>query len=72
MLDTKLLENVRFAVDRRGKKVAVQLDLEAWNALINYLVEIEDRALVKEKLGRIMHGPEESGAISWERINKEW
>ena len=69
MLDMKLLENVRFVVDSRGKKAAVQLDLNAWNALLGYLEEIEDRSLVKENLARLMEGPEQSGAIPWDQAN---
>ena len=60
MLDLKLLENIRFVVDSHGKKAAVQLDLKAWDALLSYLEEIEDRALVKEKLDRLSRGPEKA------------
>lgn len=72
MLDLKLLENVRFVVDSRGKKAAVQLDLKAWEALLSYIEEIEDRALVKDSLGRLISGPEKSGAISWDEAAQEW
>ena len=72
MLDMKLLENVRFVVDSRGKKAAVQLDLNAWNALLGYLEEIEDRSLVKENLARLMEGPEQSSAIPWDQAKKDW
>ena len=72
MLDIKVLENVRFVVDSRGNKAAVQLDLKAWNALLTYLEEIEDRTLVKDTLSRLQSGPETSGAIPWDEVRKEW
>jgi predicted DNA-binding protein len=62
MLDMKLLENIQFVFDRQGKQAAVQLDLNAWNALLTYLEEMEDRALIKEKLNRLKIGPEKSQA----------
>lgn len=72
MLNLKLLENVRYVVDSQGRKAAVQLDLNAWDALLNYLEETEDRALVKETLQRLIDGPQKSGAVSWDEAEKEW
>jgi hypothetical protein len=72
MLDFRLLKDVRYVVDSRGKKAPVLLDLKAWEALLSYLEEIEDRALVKEALGRLNSGPQISGAISWDEAGQEW
>jgi predicted DNA-binding protein len=72
MLEMKLLESVRFVVDSQGKKAAVQLDLNAWEALLAYLEEVEDRRLVREKLNRLPRGPEQSGAMPWDATKKEW
>jgi len=72
MLDMKLLGNVHYVVDGRGKRAAVQLDLKAWNALLSYLEDLEDRAVVKENLHRLMNGPEKSGALDWAETGKEW
>lgn len=72
MLDMKVLGNVRYVVDNQGKKAAVQLDVKAWNALLSYLEDLEDHALVKEKLQHLMVGPEKSGAVDWTEAGKEW
>jgi len=72
MLDLKLLGNVRYVVDSRGKRAAVQLDLKAWNALLSYLEDLEDRSVVKENLHRLVIGPEKSGAQDWAEAEKEW
>jgi hypothetical protein len=72
MLDLKLLGSIRYVVDDKGKKAAVQLDLKTWNALLGYLEDLEDRSLVKEKLHRLFSGPEKSGAVAWDAAGKEW
>ena len=72
MLDLRLLDNVRYVVDSHGKKAAVLLDLKAWEALLSYLEEIEDRAIVKDALGRLNSGPKISGALSWDEAGQEW
>jgi hypothetical protein len=72
MIDNKLLGSVHYVVDSAGKKAAVQLDLKTWTALLSYLEVLEDRSLVKEKLSRLLVGPEKSGAIAWDAVTKDW
>jgi hypothetical protein len=72
MRDIKLLENVRFVVDSQGNKAAVQIDLKAWEALLAYLEEVEDRELIRESINRLQSGPEKSGAVAWDEAKKEW
>ena len=72
MLDMNLLGKVQFVVDSQGKKAAVQLDLKTWEALLSYLEDLEDRALVKDKLLRLKDGPENSNAYAWDEASKEW
>jgi hypothetical protein len=74
-MDIKLFGSVRYVVDGQGKKVAVQLDLDAWNALLSYLEDLEDledRSLLKDKLHRLQIGPDKSGAIAWDEAIKAW
>jgi PHD/YefM family antitoxin component YafN of YafNO toxin-antitoxin module len=72
MLDLKLFENVKYVVDNQGKKAAVQVDLKDWQALLDYLEDLEDQALVKEKLSQLQKGPAASGAIKWQDAKSEW
>lgn len=72
MMDIKLLGSVHYVVDGAGKKAAVQLDLKTWTALLGYLEDLEDRSLVKEKLSRLLIGPEKSGAVAWSAAAKVW
>jgi hypothetical protein len=72
MFDTNLLENVRYVIDSKGNKAAVQVDVKAWNALLAYLEDLEDQALVKDKLARLRKGPHASGALVWDDVSQEW
>jgi len=61
----EILESVQFLVDSQGKKTAVQLKLEAWEALRQILEELED-----ERLGRLMTAVDEderlTGEAAWQ------
>jgi hypothetical protein len=72
MLDLDVLNSIRYVVDQDGRKSAVQVDIQAWDILLSYLEDLEDRALLRDKIQRLVHGPEASGATSWEEIKKEW
>jgi predicted DNA-binding protein len=72
MFDTNLLENVRYVIDSKGNKAAVQVDVKAWNALLAYLEDLEDQALVKDKLARLRKGPHASDALVWDDVSQEW
>ncbi len=72
MLDFKLLGNVKYVVDSEGKKAAVQVDVEAWEALLAYLEDLEDQALIKDKISRLRKGPALSGSVSWQDAGNQW
>ena len=72
MFDPNLLENVRYVIDSKGKKSAVQVDVKAWDALLAYLEDLEDQALIKDKLIRLSKGPHVSGAVPWDDVSQEW
>jgi len=72
MKDMNMLNEVKFVVDQQGKPAAVQISIEAWESLLAYLEDIEDRKLVKASLAKLSKGPLESGAIRWDDIRSEW
>jgi hypothetical protein len=72
MTDQKPLFNIRYVVDSQGKPSAVQLDLAVWDGLIAYLENLEDRSVVREKLSRLLAGPEKSGAVAWDEVRQAW
>ncbi len=72
MLDFDTLKSVRYVVDQDGRKAAVQVDLATWTALLGYLEDLEDRAALKDKLGRLKQDPAAAGAIPWDEAKGEW
>lgn len=72
MLDMTILSSVRYIVDSHGKKSAIQLDIEEWNALLGYLEDLEDRSIIKEKIALLLQGPDKSEALRWEEAEEEW
>ncbi len=69
---TPELKPVRYVIDQRGRKAAVQVDIKTWQALLAYLEDLEDRALVHDKLPRLVKGPQASEAIPWPEAREEW
>ena len=72
MSELEMLESVQFVVDREGRPAAVQLSIKAWEQLLDWLEQLEDRALVKEALPRLREGPRKADALRWEEIKDEW
>ncbi len=69
-LDT--LRSIQFVVDRTGRPAAVQLSIRAWEDLLDYLEENEDRKLAREFLPRLREGPLKAGALPWDEVRGEW
>ncbi len=59
-------------VDKDGRQAAVQLGIEDWRAMLDYLDDLADRALIKKVLSRLKKGPEKAGAVSWEEARQAW
>jgi predicted DNA-binding protein len=72
MTVAEALASVEFIVDRDGKPRAAVLEIKAWEALMDWLEEMEDRAIVRTALPRLRMGPEKAGALRWEDVEAEW
>lgn len=68
----EILESAQFVVDQEGRPSAVQIGMEAWEILLDWLEDLEDRTLVKEALPRLRERPEKAGALNWEAVRAEW
>ena len=66
------LESVQFVIGRDGHQSGVFMDSAGWEALLNWLEDLEDRALVEQILPRLRLGPVGSGALRWEDVASEW
>lgn len=72
MVALDALKNVRFVMDANGKESAVQVSIKDWRFLLEYLEDLEDRAVVKEKIASLRKGPEKSGALAWQDAQGQW
>lgn len=68
----EMLESIQCVVDREGRPAAVQISIEAWELLLDWLEDLEDRMLVKETLPRLRAGPRKVGALSWKEVRNAW
>ena len=67
-----MLKSVQVVVDQDGRPAAVQINIKAWEALLDWLEDIEDRALVRAMIPRLRSGPEKAKALRWKDIRAEW
>jgi len=72
MTVSEALASVEFIVGRDGKPRAAVLDMAAWEALIDWLEDMEDLAIVQAALPRLRMGPEKAGMLRWEDVEAEW
>jgi hypothetical protein len=63
---------VRFVMGQEGQETGVLLEIEDWQALLDWLEDLEDRALVQSILPRLGRGPEKAGALRWEEVEASW
>ena len=72
MTTLEALQSVQFVVDKAGKPAAVQMTFEAWEKLLDWLENVEDRAVVRDMLPALRAGPKKSGALRWQDMRKDW
>jgi hypothetical protein len=72
MESLQALDSLQNVVDREGRRSAVQMSIDDWDALLRYLEELEDRALVRAQAPRLRKGPAAAGAIPWEEARQGW
>jgi hypothetical protein len=64
--------SVRFVMGQEGQETGVLLEIEDWQALLDWLEDLEDRALVQSILPRLQVGPERASALRWEEVEADW
>lgn len=72
MSAVEMLQSVQYVVYPDGRPAAVQMSMDTWNALLAWLEDVEDRALVKAVLPKLRQGPQRSGALRWEDVKGDW
>jgi len=68
MTVTEILKSMQFVIDREGKPTAVLLDMDAWNAFVSMLEDMEDIELIRE---RMKNWRSKEGWTRWEDFEAE-
>jgi hypothetical protein len=66
------LKSVQFVVGQDGHPIAVQMGIDTWNALLDWLEDNEDRSIVKAAIPALRGGPMQAGALRWDDVKAEW
>ena len=64
--------SMRSLVDPEGNKTAMVVFWTAWEDLLAWLEEADDRAIVREWLPQLKAGQNKSGALRWSDVVDEW
>jgi hypothetical protein len=67
-----VFRSVRFVMGQEGQETGVLLEIEDWQILLDWLEDLEDRALVQSILPRLHHGPERASALRWKDVEMDW
>jgi hypothetical protein len=68
MTVTEILKSMKFVVDQEGNLTAVLLDMNAWEAFLSMLEDIEDVELIRE---RTKNWRTKEGWARWEDFEAE-
>jgi len=68
----ELLQSVQFVVYPDGRPAAVQMSMDAWNILLDWMEDVEDRTFVKANLAKLRQGPRQAGALRWDDVRDDW
>ncbi|MBD2778904.1 hypothetical protein [Iningainema tapete] len=69
------LQSAQFLVDANGQPIAVQLSINAWETLLNWIEDQEDKAIVKAalpKLQRLREHSDNSDWVDWSAVKDTW
>jgi hypothetical protein len=72
MTTLEALRSIQFVMDKSGKPSAVQMTFEAWEELLNWLEDVEDRAIVRNLLAGLRAGPKQTEALRWQDVRDDW
>ena len=72
MSGSEILKSVRYVVDEKGRRAAVQIEMEAWESLLKWIEDLEDQTSIKEALPRMRGGPQKGNALEWNEVKTEW
>jgi hypothetical protein len=69
------LKSAQFVVDNSGHQTAVLLDIQSWEALLNWIEDMTDIKIVTQGLIELEAAgghPQQAGWLDWDEISEEW
>ena len=75
MTIVEALKSAQFVVDNEGQQTAVLLDIQSWEALINWIEDITDLKIAAQALTELEVAggrPQQAGWLAWDDIREEW
>ncbi len=72
MTGPESLQSAQVVRGKSGQPEAVQLSLVAWGTLLEWIDDLEDRALVRQLLPRLKAGPAQGRALEWDQVASQW
>lgn len=69
------LQTAKFLVDSSGQRVAVQLGIADWNALLSWIEKKEDEEVVRAALPQLRELRETGQSnswVTWDAVKDEW
>jgi hypothetical protein len=64
--------SVRSVIGPEGSETAVLLEIDDWQALLDWLEDLEDQALVQSLLPPLRSEPEGGGTLCWKEVSADW
>ena len=68
-------ESAQFLVNRKGRRTAVVLDIQAWEALVSWIDDMVGARMSEQALQELEATggrPQEAGWLDWNEIREEW
>ena len=75
MTIVEALQSVQFVVDNQGKRQAILLNIQAWEALIKWIEDVTDSKIALQALSELQEAggrPQQAGWLDWKDIREEW
>ena len=69
------LKSAQFVVNSQGEHMAVLLDIQAWETLINWIENMIDTKIATQALAELQTAggrPQQAGWLEWDKIRKNW
>jgi len=75
MTIVEISKSAQFVVDNKGRRTAVLLSIQAWEAIVNWIEDVADIRIASQVLPELQAAggrPQQAGWLAWDDIREEW